>query len=570
MGIVDDLRQGREAFERRDWGAARARLGRSDVDQLQPEDLSALATAAYLVGDVDTSVRALQQAFRGHVQRDLVRAAVRDIFWLVLVLEMTGQRAVAAGWAARAERMLRSEPDDAVERGYVQLLAMYRHLGAGDFATVAELAQAVTATGERHQDADLLAQGLSTQGRLLMHAGQVPAGLALLDESMVAVTAGEVSPILAGMTYCSMVEACQEIGDHRRMCEWTSALTRWCDEQPDLVTFTGQCALHRAQIMRIEGALASAVEELGQALERYALAGAEHAAGQALYERAEVHRLLGQHAAARADYDAAAALGREPHPGLGLLWLAEGSTDAALTTVRRVLAETHDPVRRSQLLPAAVEVLNAAGELEAADLACEELTLLAEGFGCSALSAAAAYARGTVALSSSAHAEALTHLRTAWKAWQDLGGRHEAARTRVQIGLAFRAMGDESAATSELSVAARTLAQLGASSALREVEALLSRELPGGLTPRELEVLRLVAAGRTNAQIAAELVLSEKTVARHLSNIFTKTHVTSRTAAAAYAFEHHLVEARSTEPHPRGQADLAQRPRQDSNLRPRD
>jgi ATP/maltotriose-dependent transcriptional regulator MalT len=541
MGIVDDLVQGREAFERRQWRAAHDRLSSPDLAALNPADLDALATAAYLVGDLDTCVRAWQRAFGVHADAGATLPAVRAAFWIAFVLNTTGNAAVGGGWVARAQRLLVAEPDDVVEHGYLKLHAMYGHIFAGEYAEAFELAAAATESGRHFGDPDLVAEGLSSQGRLLMYGGNVPDGLAMLDEAMVSVAAGEVSPIVAGMAFCSMIEACQEIGDYRRMTDWTSALTRWCEEQPDLAPFTGQCAVHRAQIMRAQGAFAQALDELELAQARYEANGMDPAVGLALYERGEVLRLRGEHDVAAVAYDAAAAYGRQPQPGLALLWLARGRTAAAVAAVHRLLDETPDPVHRSQLLPAAVEVLLAGGELDAARAASEELDGIASSFRCAALAGAASYARGTVALAESDAAAALPHLRRAWKVFLDLGARYDAARTRTRIGLAFRALGDEDSAAAELAVARRTFGELGAATARSEVDRFLGPSLPDGLTAREVEVLRLVAAGQSNPQIAAVLFLSEKTVARHLSNIFGKTHVSSRTAATAYAYEHELV-----------------------------
>lgn len=476
-----------------------------------------------------------------HTGEGSTLAAVRDCFWLGLIFSMAGQESVGSGWAGRASRLLEAEPDDVVERHYLQVHDMYRHIFAGEIAEAFELAASIAEAGHRHHDPDLVAEGLSSQGRLLMYSGRVPEGLAMLDEAMVGVAAGEVSPIIAGMAYCSMIEACQEIDDFRRMTDWTGALTRWCETQDDLVPYTGQCAVHRAQIMRVQGAYAQALDELELARARYEANGMDPAVGLALYERGEVLRLRGEYDDAAAAYDSAAGHGHDPQPGQALLWLARGRTAAALAVVRRLLDETPDPVHRSRLLPAAVEVMVAAGEVDAAVAAGEELSAIADSFGSAAVAASAAYVRGTLALHRSDPAGALPDLRLAWRTWLDLGARFDAARTRIGIGLAFRALGDEDSAVAELAVASRTLGGLGAVPAQREAQRLLGNGLPDGLTSREVEVLRLVAAGQTNPQIAAALFLSEKTVARHLSNIFTKISVPSRTAAAAYAFERHLV-----------------------------
>lgn len=541
MGVVDDLVAGREAFEGREWAVARDRL--AGAPDLSPADLESLAVAAYLCGDHDTCLRAWQRAFRGRDEAGETRSAIDDAFWIAFVLSTTGSESVGEGWVARLCRMLESEPEDAIERSYADIHHMFRHIGRAEFPQALEYATRISSAGTRSGDPNLLAMGLMCEGRMLIYGGRVREGLTLLDEALVWVADGEASPIVAGHVFCSMIEACQEIGDFRRMTEWTAALTRWCADQPGLVPFTGQCAVHRAQIMRSQGAYEQALTELGLALERYQANGMDPAAGLAIYERGEVLRLRGDHDAAAAAYDEAAAHGHEPQPGLALLWLASGRTSAAVGAVRRLLGEYADPVHRSQVLPAAVEVLLAGSDPAAAGAAADELDSIAAAFDTPPLTARAACARGAVTLASGDPAAALSSLRRGWQLWQQLGARYDAARARTLNGLAFRALGDDDSAMSELAVARRSFRDLDAAADVRRVDRLLTPRLPDGLTEREVDVLRLVAQGQTNPQIARTLFLSEKTVARHLSNIFGKIQVSSRTAAAAYAFEHRLAEA---------------------------
>lgn len=541
MDIVDDLSAGREAHAQRDWTAVREHLLRADPATLEAADLRALSSAAYLVGDLDGAIRELQRAHSLGVARGDRLGAARDAHELAMLLAERGEPAVAAGWVARARRLIEDEPDDCVVRGYLLVHEMFPLLGAGDYAGAAGRSERMVAIGRASHDAGLVAFGLASLGRSLLYSGQVREGLARLDEAMVALTTGEVPPVMAGHVFCAMIEGCQEIEDYRRMTEWTDALTQWCDDQSGLVRFTGQCAVHRGQILRAHGSFRDALDELALAAERYTAAGLDPAIGLAMYERGEVLRTLGELDAAEAAYAEAARYGHEPQPGLALLSLARGRTGAAVASVHRLLAEARNPVERARCLGAAAEILVSAGELEAAKDASDELQAIADSLGSAAITASAAYAGGLVALAENDPAGSLTHLRRAWKGWIDVGARYDAARARVRIALALRALGDDVSATSELSVALRTFTELGAEPARREVERLLGTGLPDGLSPREVEVLRLVASGRSNPQIADALFLSEKTVARHLSNIFTKIRVTSRTAAAAYAHEHDLA-----------------------------
>jgi DNA-binding CsgD family transcriptional regulator len=542
MGVVHDLRQARETFERGDWVTAFEAWSDVDTDALGPDDLNRLATAAFLLGRHDECVAAIQKAFQAYVDRADLAAAARCAFWMSMVFATGGDPALAAGWAARADRLLEEIGADVVERGYVRFLHMFRHIAAQDWTTAFQHAAYVTEHGRRFADPDLLALGLSAEGRLTLYSGRVPDGLALFDEAMLAVAAGDVSPVFAGNVYCVMIEGCQEISDLGRAAEWTAALTRWCSAQPGLVAFTGQAAVHRGQIMRLHGAFAEAVEEFDNALRRYLASPTPGAAGLASAEKGDVLRILGDFDAAESSYEAAIDYGYEPQPGLALLWLAVGRTAAALGAARRLLAEAGGPVARSRVLPTVVEILLACGELDEARRVAPELEQIAADFGCAALQAMAAYASGSVELAVGDASGALPYLRKASTLWRGLDAPYEVARVRHQVGRALAALGDEASSASELAAARRVFVELDAAPAAAHMDRTSNpSELPGGLTAREAEVLRLVASGQSNAKIAAALVLSEKTVARHLSNIFAKLDVSSRTAAAAYAFEHQLV-----------------------------
>jgi ATP/maltotriose-dependent transcriptional regulator MalT len=541
VGVVDDLLQARVAYDRRDWLAAYGGLSEAAAGELTAEDFSRLATAAYLVGRRNDCVQALQRAYQLHIDNGAALAAVRAAFWLALVLMTSGETAVGGGWVGRAQRLLGDVADDVVEHGYVAIHVMFRHIGAGEFGAALPLAERVAQYGRRYADPDLVAMGLNAQGRILLYDGRVPDGLALLDEAMVGVAAGEVSTIFAGTVYCSMIEACQEIADFDRAARWTSVLTTWCDGQPGLVPFTGQCAVHRGQIMAAHGAFDEALTEFDLAVRRYRDADAQDAAGLAMAERGDVLRVRGELADAAAAYDAAVSLGHEPQPGLALLWLAQGRTAAALAAVQRLLREAGDAVHRSRLLPAAVEVLLAAGQSDIAAGLADELQSIAASFGCPSVHARADHACALVALATGEPMAALPLLRRELAVWERLDARYATARCRVLLGRALRALGDDQSAVTELSAARRSLAELGARPAEHEAAALIRPSLPRGLTEREVEVLRLVATGKTNPEIARLLVLSEKTVGRHLSNIFTKIDVSTRTAAAAFAYEHQLI-----------------------------
>jgi DNA-binding CsgD family transcriptional regulator len=542
VNVVEELLRAREAFDRRDWVAAYEGLSAAGSDALLAADFADLATAAFLVGRHNDCIQALQRAHQAHLDAGDQQAAVRSAFWLAMTLMDRGEYAVASGWISRADRLLEAFDQDTVEHGYVLFFRMLGHILGGDPVTGLDEAATLTSYGRRFGDGDLLAAGLMAQGRCLLYLGRVPEGVRMLDEAMVGLTTGEVSPIFAGHTYCSLIEACQEISDFERVAQWTTALTTWCGAQVGLVPFTGQCAVHRGQVMRVRGAFEQAIDELDGAVARYVAAGTPAAAGMAFAEKGELLRIRGEYDAAEKAFGQAVDLGHDPQPAHALLSLARGRTDAACAAVRRVLGEPRDPIHRSLLLPGAIEVLLGGNDLAAVRPLVAELEAVGDAFDSSSLIAMAGYAAGALALAEGRPKDALKTLRPALHRWRELDWPYETARTQVLVGRALRGLGDEESAAAELRAAARALAALRATPAAQEVDQLLAPgPLPGGLTAREAEVLRLVASGKSNPQIAAALFLSEKTIARHLSNIFTKLDVPSRTAAAAYAFDQGLT-----------------------------
>lgn len=513
------------------------------MDRLAPDDLERLATAAYLAGRDEDSVELWERAHRELLGSGDVLRAARCAGWLVFVLVNGREVARSSGWIARTRRLLDDGRRDCPELGYVLVPTALLRAVQGDWPGAHAIAGQAAEMGERFGESDLVTLARNVQGRALIAQQRVDEGMTVLDEAMVAVTAGEVSPMVAGAVYCSVIEACQQVFDLRRAQEWTAALTHWCDSQPELVPFTGNCLLHRAEIMRLRGAWSDALGAAEQAAERL-LRRDQRAAGAALYQQGELHRLRGEFARAEQAYGEASRCGCEPQPGLARLRLAQGQLDAAEAAIRRAVDEARGPVTRSRLLPALVEVMCAGDQVRAARPAAHELSEIADALDAPLLRALAIDARGAVLLHEGDAAGGMAALREAWTAWQGLEAPYEAARVRVLIGLACRQLGDEEAALMELDAAGWTFRQLGAAPDLARVEAL-SRQAPAepahGLTARELEVLRLVATGRTNRTIAAELFLSEKTVARHVSNIFAKLGVSSRAAATAYAYEHDLL-----------------------------
>jgi ATP/maltotriose-dependent transcriptional regulator MalT len=539
------LERGRAAQAARAWAAAFDALSRADAEApLDPHDLELLAVAAFMLGRVDEFLDVLERAHDGHVENGELLRAARCAFFIGVNLAFRGEIGRATGWFGRARRLVEREGRECAEQGYLLMPIAMQNESAGNYEAVYSAAGEAAAIGERFGDRDLFSLAVHTQGLARIKQERVADGLALLDEAMLAATAGDLSPMITGVVYCGVIAGCEEAFELRRAREWTDALERWCQEQAELVAFNGRCRVHRAEIMQLHGAWTDALEEARRGLERSEQAMNRDAAGQALYLQGELLRLRGDVDAAEAAYRDANALGREPQPGLALLRLARGDAEAASGAIRRALAEAVEPLRRARLLPAYVEIMLALGDDDAARGASAELEEIAFNSGSGMLRAFVEHARGAVELAAGNAEAALPSLRRAWRAWQEIDAPYEAARTRVLVGLACRALGDDATARLELDAAAETFERLGATPDAARVAALV--EPPRvrdrhGLTQRELEVLRLVAAGRSNRQIAAALVVSEHTVAGHLQNIFGKLGVSSRTAATAFAFEHDLV-----------------------------
>jgi ATP/maltotriose-dependent transcriptional regulator MalT len=543
--VAQDLERGRKAYARRAWQEAFDSLSRiDDGSALDADDVELLATAAFMLAREEEAVRLLERAHRLHLERGASFRAIHCAIWTCLVLFTRGEIGPASGWLGRAQRLLESEPEDSGQRGYLLIPHLFQQEAEADFAAAAETAEHIRKIAERSDDGDLFVLGLCSQGEMLLKDGRVREGLALLDEAMVAVTAGGLSPFVPGIVYCSVILCCQTVYEAGRAREWTLALDRWAREQPQMVAFTGRCLVHRAEVLQLQGSWRDALDEATRAGERFEETR-NPAAGLAHYRRAELLRLRGEFAAAEAAYREASRFGWEPQPGLAQLRLAQGKVEAAVAAIRRATAETSEPLKRAALLPASVEIMLAAGEAGEARSACRELGSIAGRYESAMLRAIVAYARGAERLADSDARAALVFLREAAENWAGLDAPYEVARTRVLLAEACHGLGDDDSAQLELEAARAVFAELGAAPDLARVEALLGR-VPAeehGLSDRELQVLRLVAAGKSNREIASDLVISEHTVARHLQNIFAKLRISSRTAAAAFAFEHELVRA---------------------------
>jgi DNA-binding NarL/FixJ family response regulator len=541
MAVADRVERARGSFERRRWGDAFAELSAAQREgQLDVEDLERLAVASYMVGRDDACEEAWIAAHRLWLSRGEAECAARCAFWQALGLFFRGDLAPAMGWVARGGRLLEEGRRDSVEQAWLGMLTALPRLFEGDADAYSSFVEAGE-IAERFADADASMFARLGRGYALILQARVDEGMALLDEAMVSVTADEVAPMLAGIAYCQVIALCQAVFDLRRAREWTEALARWCDAQPDIVPFRGNCLVHRCEIFQLQGAWTDALESARRACEWLAGPPAWDTLGSAYYQLAEIQRLRGELAEAEQSYRQASLAGRDPEPGMSLLRLAQGRIDLARPAIGRALEEAPDPIARSRLLPACVDIMLEAGDVAAARAEADELAVIAAHLDAAYLNALAAEASGAVLLAEGDPRAGLATLRRAHRSWRDLEAPHQVARVRMLIGVACRELGDGASAELEFEAARNALEELGARPDLARLAHLAGSPKPGGLSRRESEVLTLVAAGKTNRAIAAELHISEKTVARHVSNIFTKLRLSSRTEATAYAFKHGVV-----------------------------
>jgi len=547
MPAVSRREQARAAYDARDWPAAAGAYAGAG-HELAAVDLERWGLAAFLVGRDEESDSARERAHYAFLAEGDPEGAVRVGHTLAVTLRVRGEVARASGWFSQVQTVLDQHGLGAsVWPLYLGVSAGMGMLFGGQANDAVDYFTRLLADAEAFDDVELHTLIRNGLGQSLVASGRVAEGLGWLDEVMVRVTTGSgISPQITGLMYCAVIDTCRRCFDVQRAREWTAVLSRWCTDQRGMVPYRGQCLVHRSEVLQLHGSWPDACAEIERV---FALLGdhpRDPAAGMAHYQRGELHRLRGDGAEAEASFRRAAQCGHDPQPGLALLRLAEGDVAAAWATIRRAAGEpgraAHD---RARLLPAYVVIALAAGEVADAREAAKDLAAAAARQESSYLGAAAAFAEGEVDLADGRPADASARLRTALVAWQSQGAMYDSARCRLSLARACRALGDEESAELELDAARAAFEELGAEPDRRQAEQLAHRPQRGPrvgtLTPRESQVLRLVATGATNRAIAADLYVSEKTVARHVANIFLKLRISSRAAATAYAFEHRLV-----------------------------
>ena len=305
---IDEIAAARDAFPRKAWKDAYAGFRAADDAraQLDAEDLERLAVCAYMVGKDEASADAWA---RGHSEwlrlRD-VRRAARCTFWLVLDLMTRGERAQARGWLARTQHLLEDVAGGCAEQGLLLALTARLRIYEKDIDGAHDAAVRASDLARRFDDSDLQVFSRLCLAQVVASRGDAAAATALFDEIMVAVTVGDVSPIGIGTVYCAVIEGCHALLDLGRAREWTEALSRWCDAQPDLVAFRGICLVHRVELLRLGGAWSEATAEAERAC--------EWRKGAAFYQLAELHRLRGKFAEADIAYRQASEFGHTPSP----------------------------------------------------------------------------------------------------------------------------------------------------------------------------------------------------------------------------------------------------------------
>lgn len=540
----DPLQEARASLERGSWGSAFDHLSAADRRAgLDPGDLERLATAAYMTGRDADAAEAWLRAHDGHLRLGDTARAARCAFWQATCLLFRGETSPAMGWVARGRRLLEDGEGESVELGWLLALTALPMVFEGDAGSALPHLTDAIEIAQRLGDADLAVLARLGLGVAMKLEKRTNEAVALLDEIMVSVPSEPISPVMVGIAYCQAIDICQQLFELHRAREWTDALSRWCDSQPDLVPYRGNCLVHRCEIFQVGGAWRDALDAAERACEWLSGPTYWDSLGSAFYQLGEIRRLRGEVATAEEAYRNASQAGRDPQPGMALLLLAEGPPAVAAAAIRRALGEARHTISRSKLLPAHVEIMIAIRDLDAARASVAELRRIADDLGAPYLGGLATQAAGAVLLAEGNAQKALPQLREAHASWRDLDAPYLAARVREMIGLACRALDDHASADLEFEAVRLVYQDLGAAPDLARLNRLTASPPPGagGLTPREVEVLVLVASGMSNRAIAGHLVISEKTVARHISNIFTKLGLASRAEATAYAYQHGLV-----------------------------
>lgn len=543
----DLLGAGWAALGRGGWEEARVSFEAAVSASATAEALEGLGWAAWWGNDAAVTFDARERAYALYREADDRRAAARVAMWIGTDhTDFRGELAVAQGWLGRAQRLLEGlEPCE--EHGWLWVHDAEKRLMVGDLAGARELGARAAALGDRLGLVDLQMMGLAGEGLALVAEGDVEAGMRRLDEAAAAALGGEFREIWAvGWALCLLIQACEHVRDYGRAGQWCRRLEEW-STRVDVIFFNRVCRAHYAGVLMWRGTWAEAEQELIDCADRLAEIRPPMAA-EAIVRLGELRRRQGRFEEAEEIFEQVA-----EHPlallGLGELCMDRGDATGARDRAEQYLRET--PAHAGPLRAAGLELLvcaqSALGDLDAATGAAEELDAVARVVGTEPLCAATRFAAGVVALRRGELESARVAFEDATRLFHRSGAPFEAARARVELARTLAAAARRRDALRELKSAATTLRRIGATHAVAQVDTL-ERELgqapphaPGKLTPRECEVLRLVAKGMSDRAIAEQLVLSEHTVHRHVANVLTKLGCTSRSAAVADALTKQLI-----------------------------
>ncbi len=543
MTSYNSIESGRKAFREERWNDAFLCLSDTDSDALDAGDLLMLAVSAYLTGHFNESTGAWTSAHTAYLNEGNYARAVYCAFWLGFGLVINGESARGGAWFGRAHELVETHSPDGPEKGYLLIPPALRALSVQDPESAYTYFRKAGELGLRYRDEDLIALSKLGTGQALVRLYKTEEGLALLDAAMVAVDSGQLSPITMGIIYCAVIETCMEVFELNRAQEWTNVLSHWCESHPSLVPFRGQCLTRRSEIMLLHGRWDKAMAEIRLALKQWSEPPGQPAAGASYYQLGNLYRLLGEFDNAEKAYSSAGQYGRDPQPGLALLWLEQGQLSRACSAIKRALSETRQITERYACLFACLEIMLAADHKEDAAEILTDLLDKATNQDVPFLHALAAQSQGNMEVSEGEYDSALQKLREARLLWDQLNIPYRSARTRILMGQAYNGAGDPEAARMEFEAARSVFSKLGAIPDLKRAENFLRKTSDRAtvLTAREKEVLQLIAEGKANKQIASDLFISKRTVERHVSNIFCKLNVSSRTAAAAQAIRHRLI-----------------------------
>lgn len=545
MTTSKSIHRGRTAFAKEEWKDAFIQLSRAETKESLPsQDLELLAISAYLTGNFTTCFDTWTRAHNSFVQSGDTRGAARCAFWLGFTLVNKGETVRGSGWMGHARKILDENPIDCAEQGYLFLPVALAALSTGNIQGSIDAFKQAMEIGNRFRDQNLITLGTLGQGQALIRMGREKEGIALLDEAMVSVDSSALSPIVMGIVYCAVIEACLEMFDLTRATEWTGALSDWCSSHPHLVPFRGQCLMRRSEIMQIHGEWDDAIKEVNRAIALLSTPTPEPAAASAYYQLGDLYRLKGAYTQAEAAYNEASKLGRNPQPGLALLRLAQGQIDRSKSSINNALTETKKIKNKYDALFACIEIMLEDGNSEQARATLLQLKKIVHGHDAPFLRALSSQAEGAVLLAEGKTDSALTSLREARDIWEELKAPYDVARTRSLMALAYQRLGDDDSAQLECEAARWTFEQLKALPDVARIDEAFKSQVPkstNGLTLREKQVLQLIAEGKSNKSIAEKLFISERTVERHVSNIFSKLDVASRSEATAHAYKHNLL-----------------------------